>query len=106
MKGMSLRVLRRIALWAAVIVLASCIVPAEAGQLLLYDASLGTFPTAQGFSFVDTPGRPSPIVTNGVLRQFPDPFVSDQVWFSSNSVVEFGTNSFVLEAGLHVISSN
>jgi hypothetical protein len=85
-----------------------CMSSAVRGQVLTYDASLGTLPEAQGWTFVSinqTP--PAPTVSNGILHLGPTTGNSDyQAWqWISVPSLDF-TKSYDMEASLHVISSN
>jgi len=71
---------------------------------LIYDASLGTLPDAQGFNFVDTGGSPTPTVAGGILHQGLTSTPGLQYWVSTAHPGNF-LNGFTMEANLQVISS-
>jgi PEP-CTERM motif len=81
--------------------------PIQAGIIYNYDPALGTLPEAQGFTrFENMPGAPPPTVSGGVLHQFRSADNNSQFWYANSVPLDFATTSYVLEANLHVISSD
>lgn len=81
---------------------------ARADFIYSYNASLGTLPSAQGWTlFQDDPNHPLPTVNNGVLHQFPQVSASSaQYWFQNQVPLDLATTAYVYELDLHIISSN
>lgn len=69
-----------------------------------YDASLGSLPTAQGWTLQQS-GSPAPSVTGGILHEGPTTADGWQFW-RTGIANEVGSGSFVIEARLKVISSD
>ena len=80
----------------------------SAAFIYQYEASLGTLPQAQGWTFFqDTPPLPAPTVSGGILHQFPNPNPPQtQFWFQNSVPLNFSTTSYTYELDLHIISSN
>ena len=74
------------------------------GNSAVYDASLGSLPTAQGWS-LEGVATPVPVVSGGVLLQ--GPTGDSQSWTKPLTDLDFSAAgpSFVVEADLRVISS-
>lgn len=70
-----------------------------------YNPGLGTLPDAQGFTSVGI-ASPVPIVSSGVLHQFPVLVDDSQNWYSKAIPTNFTTGAYELTASLRVISSN
>jgi hypothetical protein len=79
------------------------LLPAAAGIAQTYDAGLGTLPDAQGFTYSGDGANPSPFVANGALQE--NATAGGQYWSRQDSSVDL-SKRFVLEATLHIISSN
>ncbi len=95
---------KRLLAAAAVTFAMAGIQPAHA-TAVTYNPGLGTLPEAQGFTRVgSTP--PEPVVTGGVLHQFPILADDSQFWYSNTIPTNFTTGAYELTASLRVISSN
>lgn len=82
--------------------------PARAQSWTSYDPSLGTLPEAQGWTFFENDGPPSPVVEDGVLKQGPTGSgctSNYEYWYRSDVPIDFGA-TVTLEASLRVISSS
>lgn len=74
-----------------------------------YDASLGTFPQAQGFNFFENVGYPAATVSGGVLHQsYFNNGTGDgvQYWSNTSLPVDFTQGTFVLDATLKIVNSD
>jgi hypothetical protein len=69
----------------------------------VYDASLGTLPQNQGWTYSGDNGNPSPVVSGGILSE--NTTVGGQYWTSPNAALNL-SQPLVIEANLHIISSN
>lgn len=77
---------------------------ANAGDIHVFDASLGTLPEAQGFIFHETPGGAAPFVAGGVMHIPGNPVLGGyQFWYATNSHFDFATNTYTLETTLQVL---
>src|SRR3989442_4009761 len=95
---------RSIALLIGLLTLSGLTAPAA--DLLLYDASLGTLPTAQGFTDGSTEGGGSPTVSGGALHQpGNDTLGGYQFWYAyaTNPPVAFSTNTYTVELTMRVL---
>lgn len=79
--------------------LTTCFLQADS----LYDASLGTLPQAQGFTYSGDNGNPSPFVSSGSLHE--NTTAGVQYWSVSNPAIDF-SQSTILQASLLINSSN
>lgn len=74
-------------------------------NLVIFDPSLGTLPTAQGWTIVDSGGNPSPTISGGVLNVGPTSIASAQYWSAPGNVVDFVSPTSIL-AVVKIGSSN
>ena len=84
------------------------VVPAQAQSWTSYDPGLGTLPEAQGWTFVENDGPPSPVVEDGVLKQGPTGSGCSsnyEYWHRDDAPIDFDA-TVTLEVNLRVISSN
>jgi hypothetical protein len=73
--------------------------------VVVYDPSLNTLPSAQGFTLTeDPPASPAPTVTGGILSQGPTSLTGDQ-FFHRNDFPFNLDDGFTLEVTVKVISS-
>lgn len=92
---------------AAVVVTALITLPgnAAAQAIVRYDASLGTLPQAQCWTFGDgAPWSPLPTIQAGVLHQGPTDYSNGQSWFEDSVAIDFD-QGFELEVRLQIVSS-
>src|SRR4051794_4848525 len=69
-----------------------------------YDASLGTLPEQQGWTYTDGCGsNPAPTVSGGVLNE--NTTCGSQFWSTLNGSIDFN-QQFSMEGNLKVLSSN
>jgi hypothetical protein len=75
------------------------------GDVITYNASLGTLPEAQGFTFIQGGNTsPPPTVSGGLLYQGPTVGSSVQFWQRNDLPLDL-TSQFSMEVTLHVDSS-
>jgi hypothetical protein len=79
--------------------------PAWATPSVTYDASLGTLPEAQGYTYINqAPTAPAPSVIGGVLLQGPVQDTEQQYWFRNDVPFTFA-RGIILEAELEIVQS-
>src|SRR5436190_163892 len=84
-------------------ILFAILVASPSNAQRLYDASLGTLPEAQGWTYANENANPSPFVSGGALQE--NTSAGGQYWFSSDPSIDFSQH-VVIEAKLHILSSN
>jgi len=78
----------------------------HADQIFTYDASLGTLPDAQGWTYYQrTPASPAYTIQGDALHQGPTATGGYQWWESSDVSLDFDVGA-VMEAELRIISSS
>jgi hypothetical protein len=99
--------IRRVVALTCCGIMGSAAASAQIDWLGKYDPTLGTLPTAQGWSIFENGPQPAPFVAGGQLFQGPTSFPLQQYWTRSDIVTDFASAAgLVVEADLRIVSSN